>query len=373
MPEQEYRLSIEIKGNRVLMVNADRSRTAEGDICASDAFPRRMIDMLQKWIQRSDVFRSEREFEVFGHCLFEILFPNADTRDLLEAALVQAKRRDQIVRIELEFSDNNELAKLPWEYLWYPKTGRFISRHSIMVLTRYIRTQAEHPDFQTDKLNIAVLQASMDDPEGEPPLARIQGYADALRKRLTDLEQQTIRLIAPPTNLTFGDFQTALDKTASKIPLPNILHIVAPGRSDGRDGEIGLARAANDATPNWINAETFGNICARGESHLKLIILQINETPGSSRFADVLDRFVKTLMGRADVPAVIAMQQALNNPIMVDFMDAFYREFLKTLNLGLAVQTARDSVAMRQYEYANEQKAMYAFGAPVLYMRTNSG
>ena len=121
MGEREYRLKVRVTDDKVLVSNDNGSKQAEGELGKSDATLRQVVDTLQRWLRKGDVFQSENEFEVFGHCLFEILFPTPTIRDILKSSFNQAENARQILRIELEFNENNELARLPWEYLWYPE------------------------------------------------------------------------------------------------------------------------------------------------------------------------------------------------------------------------------------------------------------
>ncbi|CAG1009204.1 hypothetical protein ANRL4_04009 [Anaerolineae bacterium] len=374
MGEREYRLKVRVTDDKVLVSNDNGSKQAEGELGKSDATLRQVVDTLQRWLRKGDVFQSENEFEVFGHCLFEILFPTPTIRDILKSSFNQAENARQILRIELEFNENNELARLPWEYLWYPERQQFMCRDAKMALTRYVRIFEEHNPIAADSLRIAVFQALLEEDEAEPPVARIQAYVDALRKRLHDLDGSRVRLTLPLKSLTFGEFQEEIKN--EQTGKPNVLHLVAAGRANGVEGEIAfLGSAQTPRIPNWINAAALGNACRLGEGDtpLKLIILQVADQPGESSFAARLDRFVKTLMGRTNIPAVITIQQPMHTEILSFFMDNFYRRLLEKATVGLALQLARDALAMKQYDLPVEQKNMYAFGAPVLYMRTDSG
>ncbi len=386
----EHRLTLEVGTTEVKAIHHNGERGRGTVQYERGSLLRDMINALREWLENdwrpldsnnpSDrlkltVLRDEKGFELLGRCLYEVLFGGAgnEARTSLRRAWEAAREQHVPLRVVLNFTDAPELANLPWEYLWFEDVEDFICRHVDMVLTRYIEQGTPHPRLRTSQLKILVAHTrpnSLPSVEEHLTINSIQDYINKLKTSVIPINESFTRLelVAPETSMAFEEFEEQLEREN-----PHILHFIGHGEFDAhrKEGRIAFINPDDPNDKELISDVKFARAC-RKASNLRLVILQICEG-GAVSFVDGNDGFVPRLMQSAAVPAVVAMQHPVHYVAAADFMDTFYRELLKTNDVGWAVQKGREALSGSLSMRRRDGKSIYAFGTPVLYLRSDDG
>jgi hypothetical protein len=356
------RLSITVQGEGRVRLEATDGRQSDTQSVHPDPLRRRMIGLFQDWLsdgwadpQRRKITR-RRELEVLGSLLYAELLPGTLGAFLEESLRGRAGAGDRL-RVELSFLDGAEqLARLPWEYLYRPDTevtsGYFLATDPKLALSRYmplgVAVGALAPDDPPVRVLATAAKPSNEGPVREAPtLEAIAGLGDRLDVEARVLEDPTVAHL--------------LDELEGFRP--HVLHLIAHGDfdPDEHEGEIALVNDAGEA--EWIPDHVFAEYFVQVHTP-RVVVLHACEG-GSVDFEASFAGLAPKLI-RNGVQAVIAMQFPVTNRAANAFSVAFYDEVAKGMPIDAAVQRGRWRMTLDRRESMDTGE----FGVPVLYLRS---
>lgn len=284
-----------------------------------------------------------------------------------------------VMRLKLEFHpDADELAKLPWEYLYAVESdgskGRFIAAEEQLVLTRFVPLDRNYPDDPDDRrlrilaaVSAPVRELTPDSSPAEPDYQDLGPIkADPVISQLTSLEKEQpdrfqVKKLDSPT-------QRALADCVGEFK-PHVLHFIGHGKYGVRHDEGYLAMIQEDdrETACWVDDESFAD-CFR-EWPPPLVFLQACEgarTESYNIFRGMALRLVASSIG-----AVVAMQYQVENKVANAFAGRFYKAISQGEPIDQAVQTGRRELGL--YIVEGRGFSSRAFGSPVVFLQTADG
>ncbi len=246
------------------------------------------------------------------------------------------------IRLRIEPS---ELHAIPWELCYDAEVGAFLAQDPNTPLVRYLLGVFGRGRLVGGRLRVCVAMAS---PTGMPSLdaadecARIEAALGG-------------RAEVQPITASLDGLQDALRLG------PHVLHFIGHG---GFDEDVGGYLVLDDGRggPQLADAEVLASYL-RGSS-VRLVVLNACEsarTDPTDSFAGVAPRLVQ-----AGLPAVVAMQTFLPDPIAPIFSGAFYRGLADGLPVDAAVAAGR--VALFGHAPANAY-----WSIPGLYLAAEDG
>jgi hypothetical protein len=273
-----------------------------------------------------DVPRQVRLRRVLGDLL---LPPGA--RRLYELSLARL-REGQGLRLRLRLAD--ELAALPWEFLWVPDLPEmpagpqfFLALHPRVSIVRHEALPVPGDWFDAPgQRRIIVAAASPRPHERYPRLDHLGGERAALQEMLGPVAGIRADFL-PFRPAAGGDpgagatpeqlLQAVLDSTA------DVFHFMGHGQIDPSTGEaqLVLADQNNDAVP--VAADRLAEVL--GQRGIRLVVLDAcHSAAGGGR----LWGGVALALARAGVPAVVAMRHKVGDRLAAAFSTALYRTLL---------------------------------------------
>lgn len=283
-----------------------------------------------------------RTLEQFGAALFNAVFQeeNLATWRLLHT---QARQDNLLLRVVLDITAE-ALQPLPWEAL-YDHTARFfLARDPHVCLLRYPRD----PDLLLPvepRLPLRIL-AVVSDPVGTVKLdveEEIRLLEEALAPLFVSQEVELHWLDGREEPATLSRLSEVLLSAADAGHPFDVFHYIghAGWNADQAEGVLLLENAQGRKAPT--TASALGDLLRRGGLRLALL----NACEGSREEEAAPFRSVAaTLLGRADLPAVIANQVAISDSAAKSFASAFYRALSGHCTVEEAVVAAREAVAV---------------------------
>jgi len=329
---------------------------------------------------RENRLRDEQEYQVLGANLWTVLLGNEIGKRLHDELQVPK----QLIRVELEFTgEQGWMARWPWEYLYCPlnpsaaQSGYFLARRtSRLLLTRQVGLREGTRRLLVDRPPVKVLLvvASPDPSDETEALARVQyerlyealqDFAKPLEGRLEG-RIELISLIAPhrqsteyvagePPRATYQNFLNVMQNRS-----PHVVHFVGHGKCVKDGGQ--LAFVGPDYKAQWIPGATIAEDLQDLEE-TRLVFLQACESALPDPYQAISG--VAMQLAHRNIPAVVAMQYAVENAVASDFARAFYGALVESRPVDVAVQEARSNVAGHVGDWSFGR----AFGLPVLYLR----
>ena len=294
-----------------------------------------------------------RTVQEFGQELWDALF-SGDVLSRYEASRQEAKHQQSGMRIKFR-CDDAELAALPWEYLFDPVRGDFVTLSTGSPLVRYIPLPSSmEPLLVTPPIRILAVAVSPSDLDGldvERERTRLTAAMDSIQAK------GLIELTWIPGQ-TWQDFQEALWEGPW-----HILHFIGHGGFDENRKEGIVAFARPDGKADYKRATSFGRILGDHEP-LRLAVLNACDT-GRSDVTDVFSSTAGTLV-RKGTPAVVAMQYEITDEAAIELSRSFYGAVARGIPVDTALTEARKGVATA-FEDTLE------WGTPVLYLQTPDG
>ncbi|MGE5344099.1 MAG: CHAT domain-containing protein [Candidatus Omnitrophota bacterium] len=301
------------------------------------------------------------EVEELGELLFSALFDDGLRRDFLDIYQT-AKAQNALLRLELDIDEEHlpEIAALPWEFMYMPGSQRsdsmFLATDPGMTLIRR-RALWHIPEpihFQHgENLRIAVAVAAPKD----------QGafQYQALINELKKMAERGMFEVQVAENATRRSIDDLLLEQK-----PHIFHFIGHGRlTDENNVDIGqLALDDGAGKTDIIEAKYFSDLVRR--SRPGLVILQSCESgalSSSRAYVGIASRIIQM-----NVPAVIAMQYPVFNPVAQAFVREFYCRLTKNESVDKAMQEARRSLILTPKGYNGRH-----FATPVLFMNVIGG
>lgn len=278
-----------------------------------------------------------------GRRLFEAVFGGA-VRDLLNDALPGfASRRGLRLRLRL----SGEAARWPWELLHSPR--KFLALSERTPVVRHLEREQPRPTLWVPyPLRVLVVIAS---PRGYPTLDGEQEL-----KEIKEALGWTIRLgmvkverLDPPTLEALED---RLDRGRF-----HVLHFIGHGSFESQGGCLHFEDSDRNLDP------VGGARLAEVVQHPWLRLVVLNACEGA-RAAEALFSGVAQSIASRGIPAVVAMQFPISDPMAVRFTRRFYRALARRRVVDWAMAKAR--------------RAMHAAGGvawavPVLFLSSRDG
>ena len=300
------------------------------------------------------------EIQQLGEAMCKSIFSPtllAHLHDALREAGVVPDRGLRL-RLDIDEAVSPLEAHLPWEYLRYPgdaySSSFWFATHSQLVFSRYrpLREVSSALTLRADeRLRILVAVAS--------PVELPTVLYGPVWEKLLALTRDIPLLDAP--NLLLAATAHTIDD-ALRAYQPHVVHVMAHGRFDGKDGQLALL-SPRDQTAQWFGAEEFASLfetCTPG-----LVLLQSCESAQSS--ADVGFVGLASQIVHRNVPVVVAMRYPISNRLAIHFASEFYSSLVAGEPVDAAVQQGRRYIGR---DYGHDTRS---FGVPTLYMRVQEG
>ena len=289
----------------------------------------------------------------FGSQLFDALFAG-EVHTAFRSSQFKARSEKKGLRVRLRV-EAPELASLPWEFLYDPKSGDYICLSSDTPLVRYLQIDRPFDALTvTPPIRILAMIASPSDKE----------QLDVAQERRR-MEQATADLRAAGTlelkwmeGSTYDALQSELRKGEY-----HIFHFVGHGGFDPAIGKGVLAFTDEAGKSHILDAAVVARILSR-ENTLRLVVL--NACLGAKGSGtDVFSSTAATLV-RGGVPAVVGMQYEISDAAAIEFSKSLYRAIADGMPVDAAVADARVSIS------ASKRNSV-EWGTPVLHMRSADG
>ena len=285
-----------------------------------------------------------------GQRLFNALFTGT-VRRCYDRSRGRAEAQQKQVRLVLKI-DPDELAVLPWEFLYDADEGRsddlcYVSLSNIPIV--------RYPRVLSNKEPLAI----------QPPL-RILGMA-AIPKSLTHLdvkaEQQKVETaLKDLTAASLVELVWLAGETWEQLKAQleagawHIFHFIG----HGGPGEIAFASGEGQ-----LERKRAAQVTALLDNHPTLRLVLLNSCEGAKDDAsDVFCNTAATLVER--IPAVLAMQYKITDQAAIQFAHAFYQALAACKPVDAAVADGREALFLSNDETVE-------WGTPVLYMRSQNG
>lgn len=338
-----------------------------GKICM-DTLREQTIEVFSHWLTENKMKQRE-EFSVLGSHLYEALFGdvNSAIRRVFEEEFRNSQRQRPFapLRLVLNFSrEARELAELPWEYLYYPdgqERGFFIAAHAEIILARHVPINIDLDDLLKNidkgplRILIVVSKPEYEDVQGEDEQpGRMLGSIDA--EHVTT----TIKGIhAIETSILDQPTKNSLIKRISAFR-PHVVHFIAHGRYKDQKGELALVNENDQLLADWIDDAGLADCFM--EYKPGLIFLHACEGAHSDSYKSFKGLALQLIYSK--IPAVVAMQYAVQNDIADHFAITFYQSLSKGKAIDVAVQDGRRELgSCCRPSYSDR-----SFGCPVIYL-----
>jgi hypothetical protein len=320
--------------NFILTVDEDLSIRAElpaidmvKGLMTLDRLHLDLVGIFEDWLHNRQITR-RLEVEVFGSLLYQMLF-TGDVRDLFEQKLQTLLRTDEQLRLRLCFAESPDLERLPWEFLYIPRSRSlsapgdfFLAASKRLTLTRYQpRQYIQRSDEIKGPLRILLVvsnPSNLSAIDAQPLIAAL--------KDLAATRSLSIRFLR---EATFNRFRHELEEY-----LPHLVHFIGHARSD-ETGTSSIALTADDGEADWVRDSHFADSFRFSRISPRLVILH---TDGGSAFGP---RLVK------GVDNVIELRYPITNQAALTFCRDFYMAAATGETVDVAVQRARASMLTR--------------------------
>lgn len=282
---------------------------------------------------RSDV-RTLRPMIEIGQALFRRF---VDYR-VYRAALDEAKRRGQVLRVRLDLTHGGPLSSMPWELLH--DGADFVALRTSTILTRLIIANVVVPSVPVAPPLRILMTLSMP--------RSLQWFDVERERRLVEDAIAPLRLQGLVELDVCADGRATtvrrLVRNAAAAGRPyHIWHFVGHGQYDERSARGEVAFTTEDRQPHWVGGIELTHIFAEARD-LRLVILNScdgvrgRDDPGSA---------VASVCVAAGIPAVVAMQVEISQPSAIAFADELYGSIAAGLPVSAAVTEARHAIFLQ--------------------------
>lgn len=293
--------------------------------------------------------QSRNDLEVLGEHLFATLFVGSVETEFRKL-YAEAKERDLQLSVRLSFvEDADELAALPWEYLFAPiadtgEAGFFLSATVILGLSRYFPLDKPvRPKPDSGPLRVLLLVSK---PEGI---------------KMKDVEQGDLESAINASGKV--KLHTSSDATrrglmdAIKKHQPHVLHVVGHGESSATGAKIALVDP--DGVADWLDEKTFAEVVAGADWRPRVVVLHLWESSTDEGDTSLsFERLAPELVRKEEITAVVAMRHPLVRGGGVEFSRHFYLWLAKGATVEAALHHARRWLSL--------SPTPFSLGAPIL-------
>ena len=309
-----------------------------------------------------------RELEILGWNLYEALF-SGDVGTFFQVKYKEVSAQKGRLRVQLCFAEGtDDLAALPWEYLYHPRPGGkpfFFSTEVSLVLSRFVgRNEARLTSIEAPKrpVNILIVVATpaVLKPEDQ---GKVIAKLESLHQTYSEKELFNFRTADSLRNL--ADLEQLLAHGDV-----DVLHFIGYGRYRQHDqtGEISLEDEGNQDV--WFSNEDFAaSLTRQKDGSPRLVFLHLCKS-GALWQGDLKATFAGLALPlvMSGVPAVVAMQYPLAPSAAVMFFEEFYKRLASDDPIDVAIQAARSRTAAN-----NPREIGRLLGTPIFYMQSTRG
>lgn len=282
----------------------------------------------------SSLSRAHEQLKEFGQRLYQAFPPEVKERYQV-ARDTAADRGYQGVRLRLAFADP-QLTPVPWECLYEPGRGEFLS---LSGQTRLVRcAELPFPPIVGFRAPLKILVA-IPNPDDLPWLD-VQQERERIAAALQRLEtrrQISIRWLDAVENsqpISFEAFYDALFEFR-----PHVFHFIGHGVFNSQSAEGLLAFEGPDRRKHLIGSNRVADLVTSGDNSLRLVFLNACHGAETSEI-DQLGGVAAALMHKG-IPAVIGMQFQISDGAAIEFAAKFYERLAQGAPVDTAVQQAR--------------------------------
>lgn len=352
-------LTVTVQNPQTVRVEDEHGGSVLGGV-DPDPLRRDTIEVFEDWLSRGTISRRE-ELMVLGQHLFQLLF-NGQVEIFFEKTLARVPKGERL-RVQLSFQEEaNELARLPWEYLYHPRPPFWFSTHVDLVLSRYMPLPTGRSSLAPAESPLRLLIMVSEPKDGSLGPVVAEPVIEAIEKLKERLPIEIIRLQEPPTRDRFVD---VLAKHQ-----PHVLHFIGHGRFDRKAptplGQIALLMPGGH-TVDWCRDQDFAEFFTQARARPRLVFLHLCEgavADFNANFAGLAPQLMQK-----EIQAVVAMQYPITNMAAIQFSRAFYEQLAEGEPIDKAVQVARYRLTTTLPQAYDSR----IFGTPVLYMHSYDG
>ncbi len=288
----------------------------------------------------------------FGKNLFDAALVE-DVRSLFYESRRMASQQDAGLRIRLRVASPS-LAALPWEFLYDTRHGHICLSVNTPVV-RYVELpQPPQPLTVTLPLRILGMIVSPVDLQ-DLDLKREQ---TRLERAIEPLSAKGLVEVTWLEGQTWRDLQRAMRRGPW-----HIFHFAGHGGFDANADEGIVMLADDDGRARPFRATELGRLLA---DHRPMRLVMLNACEGGRNSERDIFSSTASILVRAGLPAVVAMQYEITDQAAIELTKAFYEALADELPVDAALAEARKAVSLA---VSNS----FEWGTPVLYMRAVDG
>ena len=283
----------------------------------------------------------------FGQKLFDALF-SSEVRTLYDACRHEAGQQGKVLRLELCIHPQ-EMAALPWEFLYDRRAGEYLCLSRTTPIVRYVDApQAIRPPGVPPPLRILGVIAS---PPDLPPL-EVEREKQRMAEATKDLQARHLVELKWLEGQTWHDLRRALWRGRW-----HVLHFVGHGGTDRSAGESFIVLADDEGQSQHLSASRLSRLLASREP-LRLVWLSSCQGAQHGK-RDCFSRTATILVQRG-IPAALTMQYEITERAAVAFARVFYEALAAAMPVDVAVAEARMATS-------SEVPGTAGWGVPALY------
>lgn len=352
------------------------SPVGQGEKRETVTLPNDLIQSL-RWLEERRLDDDLEAQMKLGEILAGLLLPPY-ARQMFALSLARL-REGQGLRLRLRLAD--ELADFPWEYA-YIQDGRgertssgFLALDPRISIVRHEALAVPGDWFEAPSSRRVVV--AMASPSGYPKLQNLADEQDRLRQALGKVEGVKAVFVPKSLKTAGGADQgaTLKDLTFALMERTDVFHFSGHGEFAAEMGPAfgsiigkgGILLADQNNQPFPASAEQLAEML-RGKG-VRLVVLGACET--GRRDGYNVWSGVAAAMLKAGIPAVIAMQYKIKDPLAAAFSEALYRALVAGFTVDGAVSLGR--AAIRVEAATLQMTQIRDWGVPVLYLRAPGG
>ncbi len=289
----------------------------------------------------------------FGRRLYKTVFADG-VGTLLERSLDEAERQQKGLRFRFRLGDAEQLASVPWEYLYSDRLNRFLAVSIDTPVVRYLDLPRPiYPLLVAPPLRVLVV---MSNPRGTAEL-NVEGEWARVKAAMSDLEKSGQVSLNRLGRATLDELRNALRENEY-----HVLHFIGHGGFDERAHQGLLYFETEDGSDDEVTTEILGTII---HDHRSIRLAVLNSCEGGRRTS--IDPFSGMASGLVTqgLAAVVAMQFEITDRSATRFACQFYEAMADGYPVDAAVSEARKSLFT--------DRSGVEWGTPVLYLRSPDG
>jgi CHAT domain len=361
-------------GLRKVSINVFDSPVGQGEQKEKVMVP----DALSKMVRWLDTRKLDENLEQqieLGESLASVLLP-PHARRLFAESLARL-RSDEGLRLRLRL--DHPLANLPWEYTYISdsrggKTANgFLALDPRISIVRHEALAVPGDWFEApNQRRILVAMASPKPYQKYRKLESLPREQRLIQQALSGVAG--VKAVFVPVFQTGGDGEmpgVTIRQLAESLMEPtDVFHFSGHGEfvqgvtSGEGQGTLIFSDAKNEALP--VSSETLAELLK--SKGVRLIVLGACE--GGRRDGQNVWSGVAAALLRVGIPAVVAMQFAIDDKLAATFVAAFYRALVGGSTVDEAVASGRLAIRL---EASQGKKDIRDWGVPVLYLRAPGG